>query len=73
MLSYLSGRACVGNARRLKVLYDVDDVLDPLAESLYQVPLRLWPQEKLEIGTMGGQEKVTCYPGTFAISFEAWK
>lgn len=30
MLFYLVGRACVGNARRLKVLYEVDDVLDPL-------------------------------------------
>jgi hypothetical protein len=34
VLFYLLGRACVGNARRLKVLYDVDDLLDPLRSSI---------------------------------------
>jgi hypothetical protein len=49
VLFYLLGRACVGNARRLKVLYDVDDVLDPLRSSIsvlgtisYREPANDW-------------------------------
>jgi hypothetical protein len=30
VLFHLAGRACVGNARRLKVFYHLDDMLDPL-------------------------------------------